>query len=58
MKEPVRIGRYAWFDREEIAAVIRQNGTLIAFLKSGKPVNLDDRFSTEEIEALIKKKEN
>lgn len=57
MKDPIRVGNNAWFDRNEIAAVIRQDGKVLAFLKSGKPVSIDDRFSTEEIETLIQKAE-
>lgn len=57
MKDPVKIGDNAWFDKSEIAAVIRQGGKVLAFLKSGKPVSIDDRFSTEEIESLIKSTE-
>ncbi len=52
MKDPVRIGE-VWFDRSEIAAVLRQDGRLLVFLKSGKPVSFDDTFSTDEIQRLI-----
>lgn len=52
MRDPVQIGE-VWFDRSEIAAVLRQDGRLLVFLKSGKPVSFDDTFTSAEIEKLI-----
>ncbi len=52
MTDPVKVGD-GWFDRSEVAAVLRQDGRLLVFLKSGKPVTLPDNMSRDEIEALI-----
>lgn len=54
MKEPVKVGD-GWFDRNEVAAVLPQDGKLLIFLKSGKPVSVPDTMSREEIEALVRK---
>lgn len=54
MTDPVKVGD-GWFDKSEVAAVLRQGGKLLVFLKSGKPVTLPDNMSTEELEALIGK---
>ena len=54
MTEPVKVGD-GWFDKSEVAAVLRQGGKLLVFLKSGKPVTLPDNMSAEELEALIGK---
>lgn len=53
MLDPVKVGD-GWFDKSEVAAVLRQDGRLLVFLKSGKPVTLPDTMSAEEIEALIR----
>ena len=53
MQEPVKIGD-GWFDKGEVAAVLRQNGKLLVFLRSGKPVTLPGPMSDAEIEALIR----
>ena len=53
MQDPVKVGD-GWFDKSEVAAVLRQDGRLLVFLKSGKPVTLPDHMSNEEIEALIR----
>lgn len=53
MKNPVKVGD-GFFDKSEVAAVLRQDGRLLVFLKSGKPVTLPDNMSREEIEALIR----
>ena len=53
MKNPVKVGD-GFFDKNEVAAVLRQDGRLLVFLKSGKPVTLPDNMSREEIEALIR----
>lgn len=52
MINPVKVGD-AWFDAAEVAAVLRQNGQLLVFLKSGKPVSMPDTLSEEEIKKLI-----
>ena len=52
MVDPIKIGD-GWFDKSEVAAVLRQDGRLLVFLKSGKPVTLPDNMSTEEIEELV-----
>ena len=52
MTDPVKVGE-GWFDRAEVAAVLRQDGRLLVFLKSGKPVTMPDDMSREELEALI-----
>ena len=52
MKDPVKVGG-GWFDRSEVAAVLRQDGRLLVFLKSGKPVTMPDDMSRDELEALI-----
>ena len=53
MKDPVKVGD-GYFDKCEVAAVLRQDGRLLVFLKSGKPVTLPDNMSRKEIEALIR----
>lgn len=53
MKNPVKVGD-CFFDKHEIAAVLRQDGQLLVFLKSGKPVTLPDNMSRDELEALIR----
>lgn len=53
MEKPVKVGD-GWFDKSEVAAVLRQNGNLLVFLKSGKPVTLHDDWSEDEIEKLVK----
>lgn len=53
MKNPVKVGD-GFFDKSEVAAVLRQDGRLLVFLKSGKPVTLPDNMSQEEIDALIR----
>ena len=53
MKNPVKVGD-CFIDRSEVAAVLRQDGRLLVFLKSGKPVTLPDNMSREEIEELIR----
>ena len=53
MTDPVKVGD-GWFDKSEVAAVLRQGGKLLVFLKSGKPVTLPDNMSREELEALIR----
>ena len=52
MTDLVKVGD-GWFDRSEVAAVLRQDGRLLVFLKSGKPVTLPDNMSRDEIAALI-----
>lgn len=55
MTDPVKVGD-GWFDRSEVAAVLRQDGRLLVFLKSGKPVTLPDTMTTSEILELIEEK--
>lgn len=52
MTDPVKVGD-GWFDKSEVAAVLRQGGKLLVFLKSGKPVTLPDNMSQKELEDLI-----
>lgn len=52
MNDPVKVGD-GWFDKSEVAAVLRQGGKLLVFLKSGKPVTLPDNMSQKELEDLI-----
>lgn len=54
MKDPVKVGN-GWFDKSEVAAVLQQEGKLLVFLKSGKPVALPDNMKKEEFDALIGK---
>ena len=51
MKDPVELGN-AIFDRAEIAAVLRQDGDVLVFLKSGKAVAMRDTLSREELAQL------
>ena len=51
MKDPIKLENIL-IDRDEIAAVLRQEGRVIVFLKSGKTVNFPDTLSREELEAL------
>lgn len=48
MKDPIRIEE-CLIDRNEIAAVLRQEGRVIVFLKSGKTINMPDTLTGEEL---------
>lgn len=53
MRDPVSLGNLT-VDREEIAAVLPENGSLYIFLKSAaRPIMLRDSFSREEKAALV-----
>lgn len=51
MKDPIRIEECV-IDRGEIAAILRQEGRVIVFLKSGKTINMPDTLTSEELEAI------
>lgn len=53
MKKPIPVGENCWIEAEDISAVLRQNGSLLVFLKSGKTVNVSDDMTREELENLI-----
>ena len=55
MRDPIRIEECI-IDRDEIAAVLRQDGRLVVFLKSGKTINMPDNLSGEELEVIAKLK--
>lgn len=58
MKDAIRIGD-AWVDREEISAVLPQNGTLLVFLRgTDRPMIIHDTFSREELRALVRAPED
>ena len=54
MIDPIQIGD-GIFDRAEIVGLLRQEGTLILFLRGGKAVTIHDTISREEIEEICKK---
>lgn len=51
MKDPIRIEECV-IDRGEIAAILRQEGRLVVFLKSGKTINMPDTLTSEELEDI------
>lgn len=51
MKEPIRIDDCV-IDRSEIAAILRQEGRVIVFLKSGKTINMPDTLTSEELDEI------
>ena len=53
MKDPITIGRGSCvIDRAAINGVVRQDGRLLVFLKSSRPINIPDELSREVFEAL------
>lgn len=53
MKNPLRVNENCWVEAEDISAVLRQEGHILVFLKSGKTVNMPDDLSREELNKLI-----
>lgn len=54
MKKPIPVGENCWVEADDISAVLRQNGSLLLFLKSGKAVTVSDDMTREELEKLIR----
>lgn len=53
MKKPIPVGESCWIEAEDISAVLKQDGHLLVFLKSGKAVSVSDDMTREELEKLI-----
>lgn len=54
VKKPIPVGENCWVEADDISAVLRQNGSLLLFLKSGKAVTVSDDMTREELEKLIR----
>ena len=54
MKDPVKIGECT-IDRAAIQAVVPQDGRLLIFMRSGRPINIENTLSKEELEELTAK---
>lgn len=57
MIDPITIEGVVTVDRHALVGVVRQEGRVLIFLRSCRPINIPDTLSKEELEELTKKVE-